>query len=290
MDTICIIAQTATAARELSAGVSRFGGTAFALLLHDDEQKCVLADTGAIIEKVVAQRPQLVLVEATFNGRMIAAAVGAAIDSNVLTDCLSLEIERDTVRSERLVFGGAATQVEEATMPCVVCMNSKAFEITDEMRDDALGEDSMTVIDYESSPDDRYSLVERLPVPPRTIVLDDARKVIAVGRGLQKQENLAAVEELARALDGVVGCTRPVAEEEKWLPKETYIGVSGAMLKPDVYLGIGLSGQIQHTIGINQSMTIFAINKDRHALIFEQCDYGIVGDQAQIVPAILQRL
>jgi electron transfer flavoprotein alpha subunit len=94
------------------------------------------------------------------------------------------------------------------------------------------------------------------------------------------------IEELAAVMGAEVGCTRPIAEEEKWLPREVYIGVSGVILAPEVYLGIGLSGQVQHTVGINRAKLIFAINKDKNAPIFKQADYGIVADLYKIVPAL----
>jgi electron transfer flavoprotein alpha subunit len=81
-----------------------------------------------------------------------------------------------------------------------------------------------------------------------------------------------------------------VAEEEKWMPKEAYIGVSGVMIKPELYIACGISGQVQHMTGVNQARIIIAVNKDSSAPIFEKCDYGIVGDLNTVLPALIQKL
>ena len=97
------------------------------------------------------------------------------------------------------------------------------------------------------------------------------------------------VEELAGLMEAEVGCSRPVAEGMNWLPKERYIGVSGAMLKPDLYLALGISGQVQHMVGVNQAKAIVAINKDKAAPIFSQADYGIVGDLYKVLPSLIEK-
>lgn len=97
-------------------------------------------------------------------------------------------------------------------------------------------------------------------------------------------------EQLAAAIGAEVGCTRPIAEEEKWMDKARYIGVSGVMAKPELYIGIGISGQVQHMVGVSSARTIIAINSDKNAMIFNQCDYGIVGDLKTVLPALTAKL
>ena len=91
-------------------------------------------------------------------------------------------------------------------------------------------------------------------------------------------------------LEAEIGCTRPLAEGLDWYPRERYIGVSGAFIKPDLYMGIGVSGQVQHTVGVTDSRVIVAINKDKNAAIFHQADYGIVGDLYAFLPAFISAL
>ena len=114
--------------------------------------------------------------------------------------------------------------------------------------------------------------------------------VVCVGRGLDKQEDIDLARQLAQVLGGEVGCSRPIAEELQWLPEEVYIGISGKKVKPALYLGIGVSGQVQHITGIRDSKVIFAVNKDENAPIFEAADYGIVGDLYSVVPMLIDEL
>jgi electron transfer flavoprotein alpha subunit len=93
--------------------------------------------------------------------------------------------------------------------------------------------------------------------------------------------------DLGAALGAELGCSRPIAETEKWMERERYIGVSGVMLKPEIYLALGISGQIQHMVGALGSQTILAVNKDKNAPIFQYVDYGIVGDLNKVVPALI---
>ena len=129
-------------------------------------------------------------------------------------------------------------------------------------------------------------LVERRPRTVESVNLAAARRVVSVGRGVAAQEDLALVDELAAALEAEVGCTRPVAEGSGWMARERYIGVSGALLKPDLFVAVGLSGQIQHMVGANSAKTIVAVNKDKNAPVFKQCDYGIVADLYEVLPKL----
>ena len=112
---------------------------------------------------------------------------------------------------------------------------------------------------------------------------------ILVGAGVSA-DNIPAAEKLAAALGAEIGCTRPVAEEEHWYSKDRYIGVSGVMIKPNFYLAIGISGQIQHMVGVNQTNVICAINKDENAPIIKQADYTLIGDVNAVLPAIIEKL
>ena len=113
--------------------------------------------------------------------------------------------------------------------------------------------------------------------------------IIAVGRGIKEEENMALVEELAELLGGVVGCSRPVVDAG-WLPKDRQVGSSGKTVKPKLYLAVGISGQFQHMSGMKAAETIVAINKDPKAPIFAAADYGIVGDLFKVVPALKEKI
>ena len=152
--------------------------------------------------------------------------------------------------------------------------------------------------------DGRKGHVRELPAPPPSAVksprtksqtretkdITEAKVVVSVGRGIEKKEDLALARQLADALGGEIGCTRPISEENHWLPEELCIGLSGVQVKPDLYLGLGVSGQIQHVTGIRNAKVIAAVNKDENAPIFGVADFGIVGDLYDVVPKLIEEL
>ncbi|AHA65231.1 putative electron transfer flavoprotein subunit ydiR [Shigella dysenteriae 1617] len=131
---------------------------------------------------------------------------------------------------------------------------------------------------------------ERRAKAASSVDLSKAKRVVGVGRGLAAQDDLKMVHELAAVLNAEVGCSRPIAEGENWMERERYIGVSGVLLKSDLYLTLGISGQIQHMVGGNGAKVIVAINKDKNAPIFNYADYGLVGDIYKVVPALISQL
>ena len=150
----------------------------------------------------------------------------------------------------------------------------------------------------------RQGHVRELPSPPTSAIkvierkvkereekdISEARVVVCVGRGMEKKEDLAIARQLAEVLGGEIGCTRPIAEEFHWLPEELCIGLSGVQVKPDLYFGVGVSGQVQHVTGIRNAKVIAAINKDENAPIFKAADFGIVGDLYDVMPKLISEL
>ena len=136
----------------------------------------------------------------------------------------------------------------------------------------------------------RVKLVERKPKPQATANVEGAETLVVVGKGFAKPEDLAIGQALASALKGEMGCTRTLAADYHWLGEERMIGISGKKAKPRLLISVGVSGQIQHTVGILGSKTIVAINKDKSAPIFKIADYGIVGDLYQIIPKLAAKL
>ena len=129
-------------------------------------------------------------------------------------------------------------------------------------------------------------LVETKPKTAKGVRLSDAAVIVSFGRGVRRKEDIVLVEGFAQAVGGVVGCSRPIAEDLRWLPEEQYIGLSGQKVSPKLYIACGISGQIQHLTGIRNSRTIVAINNDPKAPIFEFSDYGVVADLYQLIPAL----
>lgn len=115
-------------------------------------------------------------------------------------------------------------------------------------------------------------------------------RIVAVGRGVRRREDLALVDALAAALRAAVGCSRPLAEGLGWYPRDRYIGVSGRHVAPQLYLAVGISGEVQHLSGCRDAATLVSVNKDPDALIVDACDYAVVGDLYDVLPALTAEL
>lgn len=234
----------------------------------------------AIMDKAGAD---LLVVEPTKRCKVIAGRIAAMKGSSVITDIMAISAGLET---KRMVYGGMAIRTEKVASGTMIAMvgpgvlaASTAAPVQGTVETVAFVEPSIKI-----------KVVGRQQKPKVSVNLPSAKRVIGVGRGLGKEEDLAMIREFADAINGEVGCSRPIAEAEKWLPKEAYIGVSGLMLAPEVYIAVGISGQIQHMVGVNRAKTVIAINKDKNAPIFKQADYGIVGDLYKVVPALVKQL
>lgn len=232
-------------------------------------------------------KPAGLLIGATRRGKAIAGRLGAALGVTVLADAKKFIPEESGIQVSHMIFGGGAVRLEKAVSePMIATLGLGIFEA---LAPEA-GRKGEVIQASFVEPKWKVTLRERKPKPPSSVNLAAAKKVVCPGRGIAKKEDLGMIFELARLLDAEVGATRPLTEGLDWLPRERYIGVSGAFIKPDLYLAIGVSGQAQHTVGITDSRVIVAINKDAEAPIFPQSDYGIVGDLYQVVPALITAL
>jgi electron transfer flavoprotein alpha subunit len=244
------------------------------------------AHARAVREAVEAESPRIVLFAHTYRVRDFVPKLAAALDAPYVPDCVALRVEGGEPVFVRRVFQGKIDARIRAAgdAPVLVTLQNGAFP-ADAVRDGAA-----------PAPVERRSA----PVPPeavRTRVLEvfegvkdrvdltRAETIVAVGRGIGKKENLAIVQELADALGAEIAASRPVCDSE-WLPMDRQIGSSGQTVAPRLYVAIGISGAIQHLVGMKGSSTIVAVNKDPNAPIFSVADYGIVGDLFEVVPAL----
>lgn len=240
-----------------------------------------------LVQAARQYQPAVVLIGATWSGKALAGRLAAVLGRSVITDVKKFQVQNGEVEATHLILGGGAVRVEKPlAQPLIATIGLGVFEA---LPPEAGRSGDVVALDF-IQPQTRWALRERKPKPPASVNLAAARKVVCPGRGVQKQEDLQMMFELARLLGAEVGATRPLCEGLDWLPRERYIGVSGAFIKPDLYLGIGVSGQVQHTVGITESRVVAAINKDEEAPIFQQADYGIVGDLYQVVPALIRAL
>ncbi len=240
-----------------------------------------------ICEEAKKADPDVFIVAATVRGREIAARIANRLETGLCSNCLKMFFdEQGTLVMERLVYGGAAVQkLTCATRPVMATVPPGTFESAkpEEGREGK-------VRDLPAPAPSPVKVLERRPKQRETRDITQARVVACVGRGFEKKEDLELARGLADALEGELGCTRPISEEMHWLPEELCIGLSGVQVKPELYLGIGVSGQIQHLTGIRDAKVIAAINKDENAPIFGAADFGIVGDLYEAVPKLLREL
>jgi len=232
-------------------------------------------------------RPGLVLLRANKRGRLIAGRLGAWLGTAALADVKSFETRDGALLASHMLFGGGAVRVEK---PCaataLALLPAGVYQAAPE---DPARTGPVTEVPF-AAPASGIRLLERHPRGGSKVDLAAARRVVGVGRGFAKQEDLAQAEELARALEAEVACSRPVAAGGNWMPRPRDLGVSGATIKPEVYLAMGISGQVQHMVGVLDSKIIVAVNKDKNAPIFQQADYGIVGDLYKVIPLLLAAL
>lgn len=294
MERIFVFANEAGSVAELTSG-AKASGASVALVTSGKTYGCadevfaypeevsLVSVLSAVSELIVSQKPQLLLCESGSDGRLLAGYTAAKLGVSPLCDVMSLNCTADAVETTRLVYGGSAVKTEQCAFPAVAIVCAGTFEASD-----AAAEPQVTQINCSGSCS--VELAGTSAVEASTVNLAAAKRVVGVGRGLASADNIPAAEKLAAALGAEIGCTRPVAEEEHWYSKDRYIGVSGVMIKPNFYLAIGISGQIQHMVGVNQTNVICAINKDENAPIIKQADYTLIGDVNAVLPAIIEKL
>lgn len=249
------------------------------------EGSIVESYAGALAQTAKDEDADIVILACGTRDRCIAGRLAVILDAGVITDVSAVEVTPDGLTARRNVYGGAAeASIKSGKGVTVLCMSPALF---DETLPSAVGE----LVDAPAQPDNNgISFVSVSPKTEETVDLSAAKRVVGIGRGLNGADNLPAVEAFAAKLGAELGCSRPIAEEDKLLARSRYIGVSGAVIRPDVYFACGISGQVQHTVGIKDAKVIIAVNKDAKAPIMSNCDYGIVGDMNKILPQLTELL
>ncbi|MBS7637862.1 electron transfer flavoprotein subunit alpha/FixB family protein [Candidatus Bathyarchaeota archaeon] len=235
----------------------------------------------ALLMAVKRASPEVILIGSTRRGRELAPRIASALGTGCMTECIELEIdERGDLLARRLVYGGSAVALERsrnrphvATVPPRVFRRAEPSERTGEVMELGI-----------EKPKPRTIVVERREKSRGGEALENARIIVAAGRGFRRREDLKLLEELARVLGAEIGCTRPLAADNGWLNE--WIGISGHKVKPQLYIACGISGTVQHLAGIRDSQVIVSINKDESANIFQASDYGLVGDLYTILPLL----
>lgn len=245
--------------------------------------------TAALRQAVEAESPQLVLLPHTYQVRDWAPRLAAELDAGFISDVVAHRNDDGTPVFVRQPYQGKlnADVILVGEGPHLVSLQSGAY-LGDEAAEGSGAETIRQPIDL-SSVVQRTEVLETFQEVEDKVDLSRAEAIVAVGRGIGKQEKLAIVEELADALGAQLAASRPVCDNE-WLPMDRQIGSSGQTVTPRLYVAVGISGAIQHLVGMKNSGTIVAINKDANAPIFSVADYGIVGDLFEVVPELTNRV
>lgn len=244
---------------------------------------------GAVAEAIERLRPYAVLIPSTSQGRDYAPRVAARLGLGLTADCVDLGLnERNELIQYKPAFGGQiVAPILSRTFPQMATVRPGMLE---RLSPDWSRSCHVEAIDVNHIGDDRYRVVSRSETAGEASrELDDPEIVVCVGMGISGPENLPTVEALARGLGGAIGATRRVVDKG-WLPSQQQIGITGRAVAPKLYVGVGVRGAFNHTIGIKRSGIIVAINTDGQADIFQVADYGIVADFAEVVPALTAAL
>jgi electron transfer flavoprotein alpha subunit len=234
---------------------------------------------------VIDYKPEIILIGSTRNGKPLAAKLATRLQTGCIPDCNRLSVdEQGRLISERITYGGNATaKITFKTKPQIATIPPRTFEKLQPK--DRNGQ----IIKFEAKIEaPKTETIETKPLEISSVRIEDADVIVSCGRGLEKKEDAALLEELAKILNGQVGNTRPLAEDRKWFTE--WVGLSGHKVKPKLYIACGISGVIQHVAGIRDAKIIVAINKDENAPIFEVADYGVVGNLYEILPALKEAL
>jgi electron transfer flavoprotein alpha subunit len=246
--------------------------------------------TAALQDAIGQLSPAFVLLPHTYQTRDFAPKLAARLDRAIVTDVVGIKKAGGDTAFVRPMFQGKLTAdvVPQGQPPHFVTFQIGAYRIDQAARGSAPAPVRPLTVNVDAS------AIRQKPDAPfqqakQAVDLSQAERIVSVGRGIKEQANIKIAEELARALGAELAASRPICDSG-WLPMERQVGSSGQTVAPKLYLALGISGAIQHLVGMKGANTIVAINKDPDAPIFEIADYGIVGDLFEIVPAMIDVL
>lgn len=292
---------------ELMAGARQWGQQVYAIVQGSEQAARVkpLGADGVIVlaktselqrienyaETLAAQIREkgngLLLMAATKRCKALGARLSIQLDAAMMNDATAVSVDDNALFAEHRMYGGLAFGKEKLNSPLAII--TLAPGVLEPVAANPAHDCPVVTAEW-VAPQQEILCQERRAKSLSSVDLSKAKRVVGVGRGLAAQDDLNMVRELAAVLGAEVGCSRPIAEGENWMERERYIGVSGVLLKSELYLTLGISGQIQHMVGGNGAKVIVAVNKDKNAPIFNYADYGLVGDIYKVVPALIAQL
>lgn len=271
---------------DLAKSAGTPGGT---IAVEHDLLEFYTADgyTAALDQLIAAQSPALVVFPHTYQVRDFAPKLATRHGKALISDVTFVKIDGGTTTFVRQYFQGKLNaDIRAEGSPVFVSIQAGAYRAADAQQTAGEVEVFTPTLDP--------SQIRQKPEAPfreasRAVDLTAANIIVSVGRGIKEKENIPLVEELAKALGAELAASRPICDNG-WLPMERQVGSSGQTVSPKVYIAVGISGAIQHLVGMKGSETIVAINKDPNAPIFEVADYGICGDLFEVIPALTEEV
>ena len=246
--------------------------------------------TAALEQAIAELKPSTVVLPHTYQTRDFAPKLAARLDRALVTDVTAIKADGGAIAFVRPMFQGKLTAdvVPQGETPHFVTVQVGSFRADQAAKGAAPAPVRALAVSVEAT------AVREKPDAPfqearQAVDLSQAERIVAVGRGIKDQDKLPVAQQLADALSAELAASRPICDAG-WLPMARQVGSSGQTVAPKLYLALGISGAIQHLVGMKGSQTIAAINKDPDAPIFEVADYGIVGDLFEIVPALIDAL
>jgi electron transfer flavoprotein alpha subunit len=245
----------------------------------------------SVLEKVIKQiKPQIVIMGQNDSGRELAPRLAYRLGTAATQDCVDLAIDHTTKRllQTKPVYGGNAQAIiVTETDPQIVTIRTKAFTA---LEPDASRKGEIVNIPAELDVSViKAKILNRVIAEVAGIKIEDARVVVAGGRGIGSADGFKQLDELAKLLKGAVGASRPPCDND-WIADTAQVGLTGKIIAPEVYIAVAISGSSQHMSGCSGAKTIIAINKDKEANIFRHARFGVVGDWKKVLPAFTQKV
>jgi electron transfer flavoprotein alpha subunit len=238
-----------------------------------------------LFEVAKADGSNILLIRSSRLGKEVAGRAAQKLQAGCVTDAIGLTTKGPDLVIDRYALGGNTISSEIIkTTKKVISIMPRTFEAQPAPVEGKVERMELKI------PTRRVRLVEQRKKTGESVNIESAETLVCVGKGVSNKEDLAMLNELCTALKGELGCTRALSSDYHWISEDRMVGISGKRCKPRLHVSIGISGQIQHTVGIMSSKLIVAINKDKEAPIFKIADYGIVGDLYQVVPKLTQKI
>lgn len=234
----------------------------------------------SLSELIKSEHPDAIFAESSRRIQLIMGRVAAKLDNSVISNVMEMPSAEEATT---MYFGGLANRRLKKTSGIGIFFVRPATFPDAEPH----GENKEVPVEFIEP----AYLVVRTGTSERIkgdVDLPSAKRIISVGRGVKKEEDLGMIRELCSLIGAELGCSRSIYESEEWLPKEALVGISGSTVTPDLYLAVGISGQAQHMVACDGSSTIMCINTDPFALIFEHSDYGSKGDLYTVIPRMIE--